>query len=101
MNNTPPTPPTRGYHSDQIRSIQEILALATSTPSHIADIFVSFSPHCHMLSVAAHTHGWDEHTPAKFSEHIYLDFQSPDSGEKLAKQLIDFIAAIVPATPSP
>jgi hypothetical protein len=102
MNTPTPSQSTRGYHPDQIRSIQKILTIAATTPSHIADIFVNFAPHCNALYVHAYTHGWTDTSPSvphSFSEYIYLDSTHPGQTEKLTQYLLNFIAAIEPAQP--
>lgn len=102
MNTPTPSQPTRGYHPDQIHSIKKILTIAATTPSHIADIFINFSPHCNALYVNAYTHGWTDVIPSvpySFSEYIYLDSTHPSQARKLTQKLLNFIASIEPAQP--
>jgi len=97
--NTPPTQPTRGYHLNQIRSIQKIFAIAATTPSHIADVFVSFSPNRHMLIVTIYSRGFEPHIPPSFEVNLNLNSITPGHARKFTKYILDYIAAIVPATP--
>lgn len=49
---------TRGLTPEVIQACNALLTLGLTTPSHVADVFVSWSPHCDNVSVDVHLGGW-------------------------------------------
>jgi len=52
-------------------AVQIAIALATRalhTPRYIADVFISWSPHCDSMTVDIHAHGWISHDSPNYCE---------------------------------
>ena len=90
---------TRGYSPQILKICGEIQALALSTPSDLADVFVSWSPHCSAFTVYVSTGGWlpmDSRVVPSFTVYLKNTIECGDllcqTKEKVEKILAEFAA---------
>jgi len=89
MNTRNSVPPSQ----EVITQAVNILAIAMSTPTNIADVFVQWSPHCQSLDVSGHSFGWHENKSAEFKRDLYFH-HSKDALAELTQVREDLMAYI-------
>lgn len=83
--------------SEIIAEAQSLLALAITTKSDVADVFVDFSPHVCQIACRIYKHGWREHVNDIFNHSVYLDGESSLSA---IRKLTGDVAATIAAIPT-
>ncbi len=88
---------TRGYSAETIAIVHDLLNIALTTPSELADVFVEFSPHVEEVGVRIHPHGW---TPidAPFSGRANVATLCGPAAA-LRSKLTEYLASLATKTP--
>lgn len=73
-------------------ALHALLQLAMTTPRAIADIFVSYSPHCENVAVQVFRGGWREGMSADHTWRVYFGVDSEDEFLALPGYLAQLIS---------
>ncbi len=89
---------TRGYSAETIAIVQDILLIALNTPSEVADVFCSFSPHVEEVEVRVFANGWTSRDP-DFGGHASIETLCGPAAA-LRSKLADYLASLATKTPT-
>lgn len=80
-----------------IAEAQSLLALAMTTKSDVADVFVDFSPHVAQIAVRIYQYGWREHVDDILNKAVYLD---DETSLTRVRALVEEVKATITAVPT-